>query len=560
MNFDELFDNLNLSTILNYSKENDTVYKIKAQGKKNEWNIQINLESFPYTLPKAYLLDEDFIGTLAHVNENGVICLEESDSIIINYNEQLDILYHFIVKIIELLNDKNNLISQDELKDEFEGYFQNNLKYLNSFYFAQDKIEEVALEIAKESYSTRCKPILLYDDNLNLPKDYSNVNSVNKQKINILHIPLEIAVLPPSKKMLQDLYKYIQSLYEYISKDYKEFIDSFLNKKKPNYNFYLLFSLPRTEAERTQFLVHYHFKTKVEHPLKNSLAPVEIELYFLNRNNETYLKERGGANNNLSSKKVSIIGCGSVGSEISFMLAKAGIGELTLIDPDIFSHDNIFRHRLGGNSLNYIPNEQLKVGNGSKVSLLERQIKKDIPYIKINARRKFFRDILDDKKLLGSDVIVVAVGSPMVNIDINMKLKELGLNKVIFCWNEADSVGGHSVALDLKESCFECLYTDDNGFSTDNELSFIKTEQNISKNIIGCAGVFTPFSYLDSSQTALLASRQCIEMLNSTLHSQALSWKTTGSVRLDVTQRFNDSNFQELKELGRKTKCRVCSG
>lgn len=133
MNFDELFDNLNLSTILNYSKENDTVYKIKAQGKKNEWNIQINLESFPYTLPKAYLLDEDFIGTLAHVNENGVICLEESDSIIINYNEQLDILYHFIVKIIELLNDKNNLISQDELKDEFEGYFQNNLKYLNSF-------------------------------------------------------------------------------------------------------------------------------------------------------------------------------------------------------------------------------------------------------------------------------------------------------------------------------------------------------------------------------------------------------------------------------------------
>ena len=560
MNFDTLFNSLDLPTILDYTKEEDNIYKLKVKGKKNKWNIQICMELFPYSLPKAYLLDKCFIGTFAHVNENGVICLEESDSIIINYNEPLSILSAFITQIIDLLDDSNKLITQDELKDEFEGYFQNDLKYVNSFYFAKNKIEEVALEIVKENYSRQFKPILIYDNNLNLPKHYSNVNKVNKQKINILHIPLEIALLPPSKEELLDLYKYIQSLYEYVSKDHKKFIDNFLKKNKQNYNFFILFSMPRREAERTQFLVHFYSKKKLDHPLKNTLSPFDIKVYFLNRNNEKYLKERGGANNNLSNKKVSIIGCGSIGSEISMMLAKSGIGELTLVDPDVLTQDNIFRHRLGGGSLNYIPNNKLKVSNETKVSLLERQIKKDIPYIKINARYNFFKNLLQDKKLLESDVIIVAVGSPMVNLDINMQLKQLGLNRVIFCWNEADSIGGHSVALNLQKSCFECLYTNEKGFTINNELSFVETGQKISKNITGCAGVFTPFSYLDSSQTAILASKQCIEMITSDLHSQALSWKTIGSVRLEVTQRFYDSNLQELKLLNQKNKCRICNG
>lgn len=167
--------------------------------------------------------------------------------------------------------------------------------------------------------------------------------------------------------------------------------------------------------------------------------------------------------------------------------------------------------------------------------------------------------MLDDDKLLSSDVVIVAVGSPMVNLDINIKLKEMGIKNVIFCWNEADSIGGHSVALDLEKSCFECLFTNEKGFNLNNELSFVETGQSISKNIIGCGGVFTPFSYIDSSQTAILSSRQCIEVLTNNLHSQALSWKTTTNINLKVSQRFHDSNFYEVKSLESKSKCRVCN-
>jgi molybdopterin/thiamine biosynthesis adenylyltransferase len=48
----------------------------------------------------------------------------------------------------------------------------------------------------------------------------------------------------------------------------------------------------------------------------------------------------------LKTKHVSVIGCGSVGSAISDMLVRAGIGKLTLTDPDVLSEENLGRHIL----------------------------------------------------------------------------------------------------------------------------------------------------------------------------------------------------------------------
>lgn len=106
MNFDELLLTLDVSFLLNYEKKDNTVYILRLKGKKSEWKIEINLDSFPHSLPSSKLLDEDLIGTLAHVNENGVICLEESDSIIINYTDSLGVLSFYIKEIIKLLDNR----------------------------------------------------------------------------------------------------------------------------------------------------------------------------------------------------------------------------------------------------------------------------------------------------------------------------------------------------------------------------------------------------------------------------------------------------------------------
>ncbi|MBX3198267.1 MAG: ThiF family adenylyltransferase [Labilithrix sp.] len=48
----------------------------------------------------------------------------------------------------------------------------------------------------------------------------------------------------------------------------------------------------------------------------------------------------------LNSKKVGIVGCGSLGSKLAVMLARAGVDKFVLIDDDVFFPENIVRHEL----------------------------------------------------------------------------------------------------------------------------------------------------------------------------------------------------------------------
>ncbi len=111
------------------------------------------------------------------------------------------------------------------------------------------------------------------------------------------------------------------------------------------------------------------------------------------------------------------------------------------------------------------------------------------------------------------------------------------------------------------ESCLECLYTNEEGYSNICKLNFLEAGQNISKNLTGCAGVFTPFSYLDSSQTALLASNQALEFLldrNST--SKAISWKGKGNSILTTTERYDTASLMEEIDINKEDHCRICNG
>lgn len=49
---------------------------------------------------------------------------------------------------------------------------------------------------------------------------------------------------------------------------------------------------------------------------------------------------------NLSSVSVGVIGCGSGGSAVADMLARAGVGKLILVDPDYIEEKNLSRHIL----------------------------------------------------------------------------------------------------------------------------------------------------------------------------------------------------------------------
>jgi hypothetical protein len=559
----EMISTLESTYIESFQEGKERHFNFVLVGKNRKWEVCIYFpERFPYCLPKSELLNRDLIGRLAHINQVGTICIEESDTVFADYTRPRDIVCQYIEDVVRFLNRVSLKIYQDELLDELEGYYQPT-KSFGSFYHAKDTAEMVYLRVIERESKKGPKhsiPVVICGRDQPLPTQFSNVKQLGQyQAINILHLPLDSAALPPiGGKDISS--QYFSTLLTYVSERNKKIINKLVKKCRLFNMFYVLLSMPRSSGERTQFLLRFIADNHLHHPLIKDSDDWKIKLFSVARNSKEYLLERGGGDVLLSNKKVAVVGCGSVGSQVANMLAKAGVGELVLIDPDLLSADNIYRHHLGGRELNYDANKKTgTVEAWHKVNALSYQLQRDLPYIKVHAKPVNLAEVFTGEDLKNCDVIVVAVGAPTVNLQINQELKDRNFNNVVFCWNEAAGIGGHSIALDLQKSCYQCLYTEGKQLKAQSELSLICVGQSISKNITGCAGVFTPFSFLDSNRTAELAATQAIDILLTNTTELAISWKGNNSVNLETTDRYTSMPLKEQMSLKRHPDCRVCN-
>lgn len=558
---DELFGAIRLDNIVSSEKLSKSSYQLLLKGKYRLWSVKIELpNAFPFCLPKAYLLNTELIGTLPHVNQRGVICLEESDSLLCDHYRGQQIIETFIIEIIKLLDRVSLDIYQDELLDELEGYY--TPKYtVNSFYVPSTKVEHIPLKIyryKKQLSPKHLMPLALLGEGVSTA--FSNVEYLNQfQTINILHLPLERAILPPKGG---DFLKssYVEGLSNYLSETNRKRLAKLLDSIKPYFVFFILVSMPRSEGEQTQLLLKLTARNAANHPLKDAGNEWDVSYFSVVRNTNSFLAKRGGALSELATKKVGIIGCGSVGGIIADALGKAGIGNLILVDPDLLLPENVYRHILGGGALSYLPSEKVtNVKYLPKTHALFKHLTSELPKINVVPLCEEFSESLAREHLSGCDLIISAVGAPSVNLAINATLKLIGYRHIIYCWNEAAGCGGHSTAHDLNETCLECLHRDNQGNFVPNRLSLIEPGQNISKSLTGCGGVFTPFSYLDSMKTAQMAASQAVKVLLGKEANFAESWKGDASQPLALTQRYKKMSMMEHLEIKQSDSCGVCN-
>ena len=101
----------------------------------------------------------------------------------------------------------------------------------------------------------------------------------------------------------------------------------------------------------------------------------------------------------LANKRVVILGCGSVGSLVSLELARSGVANFLLVDPDIVEYHNICRHQCGLTDVGDL-----------KVNALEKRLKNINPSVHIVKHGGIFQDIpkklLDDFCIAGETVFV----------------------------------------------------------------------------------------------------------------------------------------------------------
>jgi molybdopterin/thiamine biosynthesis adenylyltransferase len=155
----------------------------------------------------------------------------------------------------------------------------------------------------------------------------------------------------------------------------------------------------------------------------------------------------------LKEKEVAIIGCGSLGSGVARQLAMAGVGALTLIDPEKLDWANIGRHELGAQA----------VGE-HKVTALAVTLKANFP--ELREVRPVVADwrhaYAENPNLFDTcSLIVCALGiwNPEVALDDLRATGALPCS-VLYGWLENRAAAAHALALSGAGACLRCGFTE----------------------------------------------------------------------------------------------------
>lgn len=556
-----LIENISFKQLISKQQVNKRTFDFELKGRSIRWNVRLYFSlTFPFSLPHAELLNEEYVGEIPHVNSKGTICIEEGDSILVDYHSPSEIIEAFLCQTIRIMDRSSLRVFKDELLDEVEGYIH-GADTINSFYRACSLPEKLVLRIAPSSNLLApydINPIVLAKSTSDIPYGFSNTQELNKQQlVNIVHIPLDAPVVPSTTN--ESAPGFISELKQQISEENTKILIDLLGKSpKKQRQFFVLLSMPRSSGERSEFICQFKSKDPELHPILTDRTDWQLKFFLLNRHNKEYLLERGGAHLSINNKTVAVVGCGSVGSEVAMLIAKSGVGTIKLIDDDLLDADNIYRHRLGGRYLNFSPSvKDRKVRKIFKVRALADEMRINIPHIHVEAFESPLSAHNVKSLMKGVDIVIVAIGNPSISLLLNRRFKEHQFNNVIFCWNEPDGYGGHSVALNLDQVCLECILY--KGSDPSTSIHLVEFGQPISKNLTGCAGVFTPFSYLDSTKTASIAAQQAITFLTSgNMEPKVTSWKGIDKGSLKTTNRFKNMALMEEISLTKNGECRCC--
>jgi len=226
----------------------------------------------------------------------------------------------------------------------------------------------------------------------------------------------------------------------------------------------------------------------------------------MRRRTPAFMRERGGASLELLNKHIAVLGVGAVGSVVVDTLAAAGVGKFTVVDPDEYAADNVFRHVLDPMYIDL-----------DKPTALKMALELRYPGLNVTAVPTAAQTWLKTADLSQYDGIVLAFGSPSIERSFSRALKgrELDL-PVMFTWLEALDLGGHSLLMWTKgEGCLNCAYRDDEGQpSLASRTAFLEPNQPITRNLTGCSGAFVPYGALQSRRTGLMAAEHILSAMS----------------------------------------------
>ena len=444
------------------------VAKFTFEGKHFEIIIS---KRFPFELPRITSIDKVIH---SHIDNRGVVCLPNVDELVYDLTDEEAIVKYsiaFLKKLFKMSNDENN----QEILYEYNDYlsiFSNYDKNLNAY----------LLDDSENGYICIDKNLIFIGNNafLDSYKKACGINSFTRYS----YLSLNLKTIPNIK------YANLSSsdILSCLTEDSLQRIQKYKNS---NINQYYLLKYYNPDKIINYILLIVHATDSL---IKSNGLLIENKIDILPVQNVSFefLRLRGGSK--IFDSKVLLIGCGSVGSEISDLLASSGFRDITIVDDDDLKFENGFRNSLGFSfiSLN---------NKYSKADVNSYYLKIKYPDCNITPIKSDIIDLVKEGKidLKKYNYIISCTGNTLVDNYINNYLYD---NKIetyfILSWLEPYGIAEHILSIDTrKKGCFECFIKSPKSIQIcSNDGEYYKIRNNV------CAGSFTPYGRISTNRLA----------------------------------------------------------
>jgi len=239
-----------------------------------------------------------------------------------------------------------------------------------------------------------------------------------------------------------------------------------------------------------------------QHILNMRTLSAGTKTHHLNtaRVDESWIHSRGGNGLPKNNKRICILGCGSLGGQISFLLAQAGY-DLELIDPDTLDWENVGRHVLGS------PRSIQQY----KATALATHLSQQLPHRDIQHHATTWKTVWDKtpEVIMNCDIIVSTTGDWPSESALNRLNRAIaGFPDLVIGWTEAHALAGHALIVRDIGGCLCCGMSGVGAFS--HEAISWKEEQMAP--VPACGGYYQPYGAIDLSQIHGLIARSVMDL------------------------------------------------
>lgn len=442
--------------------------------------------SFPYDFPKMYILSEFYksIAPLPHIDDKGYICTFDRNISYPNCDKPNEVILSSIEKAIQIISDGLNGVNRGDFLDEFKAYWAIESEYritANAIFYPKEepchlvyyKDEQLGLHVGENK------------DQLMEYLKYVKGIDVNPNSLEVcLFLPLNLDWYPPFPKTNKEFYLKVAE-NPYCFKAYYDFIKNRTTKSLIIFSQIISGNLclagwinkpvrtPKGFRKGRIVPELVHLGTSKD----NNVIKVDVTQFNHNR-----LFNRGGDGSLLFNDKVSITGCGSIGSYIIRSLAELGVNKFVLVDKEVLTSENIARHYCGASDIGKFKGEAIK----------ETLIKHypDIMCESIN--KNVFQVIENNIEIFNvCEFNFIIVGDKPIETKFIRLINERLITKpVIIIWVEPYLLGGHAIVIQKPQDIEKVVYDTDNNFIN----NILVDGSKYYKKEAGCQSTFIPYS------------------------------------------------------------------